>query len=128
MKLLYLFYKKIKRNFFISADTSAGVITSFYRQMKIKWSLNLKRRFVVIKNRQLTCRATNDLNIYCLFCCRCATVIKNRFIWAGREKREYKDIAEYLIRRFIDVGANPDAKSPIGTVREILSGTHLLDA
>lgn len=54
--------------------------------------------------------------------------IKNRFIWADREKREYKDIAEYLIRRFLDAGTNPDAKSPIGSVREILSGTHLLDA
>ena len=65
-----------------------------------------------------------EINSFTLF----ATVIKNRFIWAGREKREYKDIAEYLIKRFLDAGANPDAKSPIGSVREILSGTHLLDA
>lgn len=55
-------------------------------------------------------------------------MIKHRFIWAGREKIQYKDIAEYLIKRFLDAGANPDAKSPIGSVREILSGTHLLDA
>lgn len=64
-----------------------------------------------------------EINSFTLF----ATVIKNRFIWAGREKREYKDIAEYLIKRFLDAGANPDAKSPIGSVREILSGTHLLN-
>lgn len=72
----------------------------------------------------LTANEENEINTFTLF----ATVIKNRFIWAGREKREYKDIAEYLIKRFIDAGANPDCKSPIGSVREILTGTHLLDA
>ena len=65
----------------------------------------------------------NEINSFTLF----ATVIKHRFIWAGREKIQYKDIAEYLIKRFLDAGANPDAKSPIGSVREILSGTHLLE-
>lgn len=63
-----------------------------------------------------------DVNSFILF----ASIIKNRFIWAAKEKREYKDIAEYLIKLFIESGADPDAHSSIGSAREILAGTHLL--
>ena len=55
-----------------------------------------------------------------------ASIIKNRFMWAGREKREYKDIAEYLIKKFLEAGADPDSGTVIGSAREILVGTKLL--
>lgn len=62
------------------------------------------------------------VNSYTLF----AVVIKNRFIWAGKEKREYKDIAEYLIGRFCEAGADSTQESVIGSVKAILSGIKIL--
>lgn len=57
-----------------------------------------------------------------------ASIIANRFIWAGKEKEEYRPIAKYIISRFIELGANPDLETIIGTARKVLSGTKLLDA
>ncbi len=79
--------------------------------------------FPEIVKKSLTCSKKNYVDSFTLF----ATVIKNRFIWAGKEKREYKPMCDYLIKRFIELGANPDNRTKIGSAREILSVTKLLD-
>ena len=65
----------------------------------------------------------NNINSLTVF----AVTIINRFIWSGKEKQEYRPIAEYIINRFIEFGADPDLETIIGTARKLLSGTKLLD-
>ena len=79
--------------------------------------------FPEIVKKSVTCNKKDFVDSFTLF----ATVIKNRFIWAGKEKREYRPVCDYLIKRFMELGANPDNSSKIGSAREILSGTKLLD-
>lgn len=56
-----------------------------------------------------------------------AMKVQDYFIWTGRDKREWRPIVQYIVDLFINNDANLDEKTKVGTARDMLAGTKLLD-
>lgn len=48
-------------------------------------------------------------------------IIRDYFIWTGKDKREWRPVVQHIVNLFLKCGADPDETTILGTARDLMS-------